>query len=57
MGNFFSSQTNAAQGASQGLAQNAAQNAAQKYIYNTQRDIVNMSPDDIKNINFKDVNH
>jgi hypothetical protein len=56
MGNFFSSQTNAAQGASQGLAQNAAQNAAQKYIYNTQRDIVNMSPDDIKNINFKDVN-
>ena len=57
MGGIFSSQSNTSQGASQNAAQGSAQDVPvkPKYIYNTQRDIVNMSPDDIKNLSFKEV--
>jgi hypothetical protein len=57
MGNLFSSQGSkmtAVQGSTQGVAQDVP--VKPKYIYNTQRDIVNMSPDDIKNLSFKEVN-
>lgn len=61
MGGIFSSQGSkmtTVQGSTQGVAQGVAQDVPvkPKYIYNTQRDIVNMSPDDIKNLSFKEVN-
>jgi hypothetical protein len=66
MGGIFSSQSNTSQNASQGSARGASQGSARgaaqgaevkpTYIYNTQKDIIHMSPDDIKNLSFKEVN-